>query len=385
MLKAKLGEVLEVQSGFAFKTEYFTTDVGLPLIRIRDLPNASTEINYRGEYREEFIVEQGEYLIGMDGNFRCFRWNGPRGLLNQRVCRLCKFKKNIEPEYVYYGIQKKLFEIERTTSFATVKHISAKQVLNIELPFPPLPEQRRIVDLLSRAEGIVRLRKEAEKKAAGLVQGIFLEMFGDPATNPKGWAIADLDSVAKIISGATKGRRFEANNAVELPYMRVANVKDGHLDLAEIKTIAVKRCQVEKYRLRPGDLLLTEGGDPDKLGRGALWSGEIEVCLHQNHIFKVRADRSQLLPEFLCELIGSRYGKNYFLRVAKKTTGIATINRTQLGRFPVVMPPPEFQQSFIEQLRVVRSIQSQQFTAIAKAQATFDALLGRVFHTKGSW
>ena len=290
---------------------------------------------------------------------------------------------NFDIKFLFYLLRK--LDLSRLKTATGVPGLTREDAYREMIPIPPLPEQRRIVDLLSRAEGIIRLRREAEKKAAGLVQGIFLEMFGDPATNPKGWTIADLDSVAKIISGATKGRRFEANNAVELPYMRVANVKDGHLDLAEIKTIAVKRCQVEKYRLRPGDLLLTEGGDPDKLGRGALWSGEIEVCLHQNHIFKVRADRSQLLPEFLCELIGSRYGKNYFLRVAKKTTGIATINRTQLGRFPVVMPPPEFQQSFIEQLRVVRSIQSQQFTAIAKAQATFDALLGRVFHTKGSW
>lgn len=161
--------------------------------------------------------------------------------------------------------------------------------------------------------------------------------------------------------------------------MRVANVKDGHLDLTEIKTIAVKRSEVEKYRLLPGDLLMTEGGDPDKLGRGALWSGEIETCLHQNHIFKVRADRSCMVPEYLCELVGSRFGKAYFLRVAKKTTGIATINRTQLGGFPVVVPPLDRQQEFGEKLGAVRSIQSQQSAATAKAKATFDALLAQAF------
>lgn len=189
----------------------------------------------------------------------------------------------------------------------------------------------------------------------------------------------NLDSVAKIISGATKGRRFDPSDAIELPYMRVANVKDGHLDLTEIKTIAVKRGEVEKYRLLPGDLLMTEGGDPDKLGRGALWSGEIETCLHQNHIFKVRADRSCMMPEYLCELVGSRYGKAYFLRVAKKTTGIATINRTQLGGFPVVVPPLDRQQDFGRKLSAVRSIQFQQAAATTKAKVVFDALLACTF------
>ena len=110
-----------------------------------------------------------------------------------------------------------------------------------------------------------------------------------------------------------------------------------------------------------------------------MWAGEIETCLHQNHIYKVRADRSNVLPEYLCELVGSRYGKAYFLRVAKKTTGIATINRTQLGRFPVVVPPLARQADFGEKLSGIRSIQSQQSTATTKAKAAFDALLARCF------
>lgn len=284
------------------------------------------------------------------------------------------------PEYLGFFLKSSRFrQWTSEAQGANIKNIRKSALEDFEIWLPSLPEQRRIVDLLSRAEGIVRLRREAEKKAAELIPALFNDMFGDPATNPKGWPLETLESAAKIISGATKGRRFDPSEAVELPYMRVANVKDGYLDLAEIKTIAVKRGEIEKYRLLPGDLLLTEGGDPDKLGRGALWAGEIETCLHQNHIYKVRADRSKVLPEYLCELVGSRYGKAYFLQVAKKTTGIATINRTQLGRFPVVVPPLSRQVDFCEKLSGIRSIQSQQSTATAKAQATFDALLADAF------
>lgn len=285
------------------------------------------------------------------------------------------------PEYLLYFVRSRNFVENLCTLVAGAMYpaVSDSQVLDQQLPLPPLPEQRRIVDLLSRAEGIVRLRREAEKKAAELIPALFNDMFGDPGTNPKGWPLETLESAAKIISGATKGRRFDPSEAIEVPYMRVANVKDGYLDLKEIKTIAVKRSEIEKYRLLPGDLLLTEGGDPDKLGRGALWAGEIETCLHQNHIYKVRADRSKVLPEYLCELVGSRYGKAYFLQVAKKTTGIATINRTQLGRFPVVVPPLARQAYFGEKLSGIRSIRAQQSTATAKAQATFAALLAEAF------
>lgn len=254
-----------------------------------------------------------------------------------------------------------------------------KCLLSLPFPYLPLPEQRRIVDILSRAEGIVRLRREAEKKAAELIPALFIEMFGDPERNENAWPVEALENVARIISGVTKGRRIEGADMVELPYMRVANVKDGHLDLSEVKTIAVRPTEIDKYRLQIGDLLLTEGGDPDKLGRGALWAGEIETCLHQNHVFKVRADADSVLPEYLAELTASAYGKAYFFRVAKKTTGIASINRTQLGQFPVPLPPLPRQRQFAQRVEAIRALQAQQAAATAKAQASFDALLAQAF------
>src|SRR5687768_11064123 len=116
----KLHEILEVQSGFAFKKEFFSGPGGVPLIRIRDLGLDSTEATFVGEYRDEFLVQPGEYLIGMDGNFRCHEWRGPTGLLNQRVCRLRAFKPNVLPRYVFYAIQSQLERIEASTPFATV-------------------------------------------------------------------------------------------------------------------------------------------------------------------------------------------------------------------------------------------------------------------------
>lgn len=132
--------------------------------------------------------------------------------------------------------------------------------------------------------------------------------------------------------------------------------------------------------IRPGDLLMTEGGDPDKLGRAALWNGEIEACVHQNHLFEVRSDRAQLCPIELRVLAGSAYGKAYFLSVAKKTTGIASIDKTRLSAFPVPLPPLPLQHAFAQRVQSAESILRQQAEALAKATATFDAFLDRAFN-----
>lgn len=287
--------------------------------------------------------------------------------------------ENLVPEFLAYWLRTQKEKMLQHAGGTTFKEIARGTLRKFEISFPSVDEQRRIVDLLSRAEGIVRLRRQAQQKAAALIPAIFVDMFGDPATNPKGWEVHPLSDVADVISGVAKGRQLAAEESVELPYMRVANVKDGHLDMAEVKTIRIKKTEVEKLRIVPGDLLMTEGGDPDKLGRAALWRGEIDLCVHQNHIFKVRGHQGRLVPEYLRSLAGSAYGKAYFLSVAKKTTGIASINKTQLSAFPVLLPPLAEQHQFQRQVEAVEAIAALQGAAAIKAEATFNALLSKAF------
>ena len=164
-------------------------------------------------------------------------------------------------------------------------------------------------------------------------------MFGDPVLNPKGWKEARLDQISEIVSGVTKGRKLVGKATVLVPYMRVANVQDGRILIDDVQKIEALESEIEKYRLKRGDILLTEGGDPDKLGRGAVWKGEIDPCIHQNHIFRVRTNKKIILPEYLSALIGSQRGKRYFFKAAKQTTGVASINKTQLSRLSGISSP----------------------------------------------
>lgn len=164
---------------------------------------------------------------------------------------------------------------------------------------------------------------------------------------PAQWSKVPLYQVANVQTGLSKSQN-RTGPSVLRPYLRVANVQDGYLDLTDIKEIEVPASQVERFCLRNGDVLLTEGGDFDKLGRGSIWNGEIPGCVHQNHVFAVRVvDRAVLLPEFLaCEIQSSR-AKNYFLSCAKQTTNLASINSSQIKELPVLVPPLVEQRAII--------------------------------------
>jgi type I restriction enzyme, S subunit len=164
---------------------------------------------------------------------------------------------------------------------------------------------------------------------------------------PDKWKKLPLDHVAHVQTGLAKGKKNQ-KNPLKVPYLRVANVQDGYLDLSLIKSIEVEESSIDRYSLKPGDVLLTEGGDFDKLGRGTIWQGQINPCLHQNHIFVVRPKDTSLMPQFLSLLTGSPYGKTYFLKCSKQSTNLASINSTQLKKFPVLLPPLNEQQQIVE-------------------------------------
>jgi type I restriction enzyme S subunit len=170
------------------------------------------------------------------------------------------------------------------------------------------------------------------------------------ASVPSHWRATRLKQEAHIQTGITLGKAYAAE-VESRPYLRVANVQAGFLDLRHIKYIGVPRSEALKTELRPNDVVLTEGGDIDKLGRGAIWSGQIKGCIHQNHIFAVRPDPTSLSPKFLTYILESPHGRSYFQVTAKQTTNLAATNRSTLGRLPLFLPPRAEQDQIVAYLR----------------------------------
>ncbi len=295
-------------------------------------------------------------------------------------CVLRGDRRLIDPRFLFFFCRTPQF-VDSLSAKVTGAHypaVSDGDVKSAPFALRPLSEQRRIVELLDQADALRHQRAEADTKADRILPALFLKLFGDPATNPKGWPERRLGELADIASGVTKGKNYDGIETVVVPYMRVANVQDGHLVLDEVKTLRVTKDEATRYALRPMDILLTEGGDPDKLGRGTVWHGEVEGCIHQNHIFRVRPEHG-LSAVYLSTLIASERGKRYFLKAAKQTTGIATINSTQLKAFPVLIPPTEMQVRYTAVASTVGALGARQRVRCMTHRKLFSSMLTRAF------
>ena len=214
----------------------------------------------------------------------------------------------------------------------TIKGVNRKDVEELKIPLPPLGEQKRIAEILGEVSKTI---KDTEKIIHN-VQGLKRSALRGILDNKSGEYV-QLSQISSVQSGITKGRKVQ--NGITLmptPYMAVSNVKAGYLDLSEVKQIDASEAEVNRYQLQAGDILLTEGGDPDKLGRGTIWRNEIPGAIHQNHIFRVRINPdSGFTSEALMAILESTESKGYFLRSAKQTTGISSINKRQLSATPI--------------------------------------------------
>lgn len=173
-------------------------------------------------------------------------------------------------------------------------------------------------------------------------------MFGDPVENPFHYPCVPLSNVSDIMSGITKGRKPKSTELTSVPYVCTANVQNGFIDWSETKYIEATAEEITKYALIEDDILMIEGGDADKVGRGCMAGKLPEACIYQNHVFRVRVNKALIEPAFLASYILLPSTKAYFLWCAKQTTGIATINKKQLGELHVMYPPLEEQKQYLQ-------------------------------------
>jgi type I restriction enzyme S subunit len=353
-----ISDIAEVLSGFAFKSELFSESEGTPLIRIRDLQKRDrTEVGYKGEYEERYVVNRGDFLIGMDGEFRCYEWLGPKALLNQRVCRIQSFDESkIVPRFIYFLVNQYLEKIENSTSFTTVKHISVKQVKDICFPKPTLAEQKRIVDVVSSVDTyIVALQQQADsaREARNAVLHELLSAGSDD------WTETTLGEIAKWGSGGT-------------PKSDVASYYDGDIpwcvigDLTEGEVINTERCISQEglrnssaKMIEPGAVMIAMYGA--SIGR----TGIVGVPMATNQaIAFAYVDEAKVVNYFL--LLFLQIQKQKFIE-AGQGAAQPNISQTVLKDWPILLP------SLTEQKRIVEIVSSMDEVIQSTEHAVFDA------------
>jgi type I restriction enzyme S subunit len=286
-------------------------------------------------------------------------------------------KPVVDPRYLLHFFQHEA----ATGAFARgargvgIHHLGRDALARWPVPLPPLHEQRRIAAILDQADALRVKRRQVLTYFHTVLEAIFVDVFGDELAK----ANTSLGEIALVSSGLTKGRRTSEPTQL-VPYLAVVNVQAGHLNLEAVKHIEATDSEIKRYALSDGDLLLTEGGDPDKLGRGTVWRNELPLCLHQNHIFRVRTHPGvDLDSDYLSAYMASRPARSYFLRAAKQTTGIASINMTQLKALPVLVPSTRRQQEYLGRVRAATSPTKKALLSAIVLDQLFDSLQSRAY------
>lgn len=258
-----------------------------------------------------------------------------------------------------YLFHKGFYKINSTRSENRAR-ISNTYLTKIKIPIPPLNEQHRITskvtELFSKIDACEKIIENLKVNLKNYHQ-LISDLPITEVSKTKGLNQFLLKDIAEIRSGVTVGRKLKGNK-VRLPYLRVANVQDGFFNLDVVKEIEILESEFDKWKLLTGDILLTEGGDWDKLGRGAVWKEQIKNCIHQNHIFRLRLNQKKFDPDFIHAVLSSSIGKEYFKNASKQTTNLASINSTQLKAFKISCPSINIQKKIMSKTRKMQELES---------------------------
>ena len=430
--RVRLGDVGQVLNGYAFKAELFTREGGMPLIRIRDVGSAASETFYSGDYDERYVVNAGDLLVGMDGDFNCARWRGPRSLLNQRVCKITVDEALYLPRFLDYVLPGYLKAINDATSSITVKHLSSRTIQDIPLPLPPMEEQCEIVAELEKQfsrldEAVANLQrvkanlkryKASVLKAA--VEGRLVETEATLARRegrtyetgeqllqrvlegrrakwtgkgrykeetppvdtvglhvPKGWVIGSAEQVCSSVRDGTHDTPDYV--ATGVPLITSKNLDEHGIDFENVKFISEKdHVEISKRSaVSVGDILFAMIGT---IGNPCEVKTEAKFSIKNVALFK--ANGECLNPTYFCYWLQSA-PLNKWLEPRLKGTTQKFAPLGLLRELPTALPPYAEQARIVAEvdrhLSIIREVEAEVDANLQRAQALRQATLSKAF------
>ena len=374
--KVKLPDICTIQYGFAFDSKNFTENVdNIPLVRIRDVKRGYSETYYSGDYDEEYIVREGDLLIGMDGEFNIARWRSRDSLLNQRVCRI-QAQKGTDEEYLRYVLVKKLKQIEERTAFVTVKHLSAKELNAMALEIPAYEAQKTLSSQLSKIEGLIELRQKQLDQLDTLIKARFVEMFGVPGLDAKYETIRLKEC---CIVNPKKNNDLRLQDGLEVSFVPMPAVSEhGDIDTSEIRLFEDVKTGFTYFA--EGDVLFAKITP-------CMENGKVAVARNlKNGIGFGSTEFHVLRPDY--EMANSVWlytlttFKQFRVDAESKMTGSAGQRRVSasfLKNYKVSLPPIELQNQFADFVTQVDKLKVVVQESLNEAQTLFDSLMQEYF------
>ena len=343
MMEKTLPEVCIIQYGFPFDSSKFCSAEGVPLVRIRDVVRGYSETYTTEIAGENYIVNDGDLLIGMDGEFNIAYWKGGRAYLNQRVCRLIP-REDVDRDYIFYYMPQALKAIEDATPFVTVKHLSAKQLSKILIPLPDMSEQQRISAVLRSVDRVIAMRKKELDELTNLVKSRFIELFGMPGTDAFGWGLVPLGSTCNINPKKSLDSRLVSGAMVSFVPMP-AVTEHGEIDATAIKEYDEVKTGFTYFA--ENDVLFAKITPCMENGKGAVAKGlhnGIGFGSTEFHVLRPISGKTD--PYWIYTLTAF---SQFRIDAASNMTGSAGQRRVPasfLENYRVSLPPIELQEQF---------------------------------------
>ena len=371
----KLGDIATYLNGYAFKPEDRGTK-GLPIIRIQDLTGNSYDLGfYNGEYPKKIELNNGDILISWSASLGVYKWNRGKALLNQHIFKVVFDKLDVNKKYFVFAVKYNLKEMEKRTHGATMKHITKKDFDNVLVPFPPLNKQQEIAATLDTLQSIITHRKQQLEKLDLLVKARFVEMFGEPILNEKGW---NMVTIGDIVTEVKYGTSKPAVEGGKYPYLRMNNLTyDGHLDLTNLKMIDIPDSEIEKCIVHRGDVLFNRTNSIELVGKTCVFDKDEDMVI-AGYIIRVRL-KSIMLPIVLSYFMNTDALKKKLRNMAKGAVNQANINAQEFKSINIYLPPIELQTQFADFVKQVDKSRVAVQKALDETQLLFDSLMQEYF------
>jgi type I restriction enzyme S subunit len=322
-------------NGRAFKPDDFSPG-GLPVIRIAQLQEASAELNYYDGYVDPAnIIDDGDLVFSWSASLVVRIWDRGPAVLNQHLYKVMP-SHDVDRRWLRWQLEALIPYFQGLMHGSAMTHLTTEMLRQTRVDLPNLERQRRIADFLdAETRKIAELTGRRSRQLGLLTERDQTALDCTLASEDDG--LVALARTCVVQTGVTLDEGKRRENFVTRPYLRVANVQADGLLLDEVKEINVDPRDARRTTLQTGDVLMTEGGDLDKLGRGTVWNGEIDHCVHQNHVFAVRPD-SRLSSDYLALLTRTSMARSYFEMTGSKTTNLASTSSSKILAFKVPLP-----------------------------------------------
>jgi type I restriction enzyme S subunit len=371
-VQVELGAIAQFINGAAFKPEDWG-DEGQKIIRIQNLTDSSKPYNKTLRVVDQkLVVKNGDLLVSWSATLGVFEWAQEDALLNQHIFRVLPDTSKVDKKYLKYALKNAIVEMDKHLHGATMKHINRSEFLATKIPLPPLAEQKRIAAILDKADEIRRKREQTIAKLDQLAQSIFVEMFGDPVTNEKGWERKIIGNVGKVITGNTPPRENISNYGNAIEWIKSDNLNTPQYYLTTASE-GLSETGKKIARTAPvGAILITcIAGSPDCIGNAGMADREVAFNQQINAFIPLNGNPHFYYGQFI---VGKRLIKNASTAAMK-----GMVSKSRFEQIEIIVPPLALQDEYANRIIQLVNVKANHIAALTQQTQLFASLQHQAF------